>query len=40
MIVSYANSYNVEILNSFNPELNLKDSESAIRNKVENLMTE
>ena len=29
----YASSYNVEILNSFNPELQLKDTESAIKNK-------
>ena len=29
-----ANSYNVGILNSFNPELQLKDTESAIRNKL------
>ena len=30
----YASSYNVEILNSFNPELQLKDTESAIKNKL------
>ena len=30
----YASSYNVEILNSFNPELQLKDTENAIKNKV------
>ena len=27
----YASSYNVEILNSLNPELQLKDTESVIR---------
>ena len=30
----YASSYNVEILNSFNPELQLKDTESGIKNKL------
>ena len=30
----YASSYNVEILNSFNPELQLKDIESGIKSKV------
>ena len=30
----YASSYNVEILNSFNPKLQLKDIESAIKNKL------
>ena len=30
----YTSSYNVEILNSFNPELQVKDSKSAIKNKV------
>ena len=30
----YASSYNVEILNSFNPELQLKDTESAIKSKL------
>ena len=32
----YANFYNVEILNSFNPEL--KDTESAIKNKLIDLL--
>ena len=32
--VGYANSYNVEILSSFNPERQLKDTESAIKNKL------
>ena len=30
----YASSYNVEILTSFNPEVHLKDIESAIKNKL------
>ena len=29
----YSSSYKVEFLNSFNPELQLNDTESAIRNK-------
>ena len=36
----YASSYNVNILNSFNPELQLKDTESAIKNILKNLLTE
>ena len=28
----FASTYNIEILNSFNPELQLKDTESAIKN--------
>ena len=32
----FASSYNVEILNSFNPGLQLKDAESAIENKLKN----
>ena len=35
----YARSYNVEILNSFNLELQLKDIESTIKNKLINLLT-
>ena len=35
----YSGSYNVEILNSFNPELQLKDTESAIKNKLKKLLT-
>ena len=31
---SYTSSYNVEILNSFNPELQLKNTEFAFRNKL------
>ena len=30
----YASFYNVEILNSLNPELQFKDNESAIKNKL------
>ena len=36
----YAGTCNVEILNSFNPELEIKDTESAIRNKIKDLLTE
>ena len=36
----YASSDNVEILNSFNPKLQLKDTESAIRNKLIDLLPE
>ena len=39
-IKGYANSYNVEILNSFNPELQLKGTETAIKNKLIDLLTE
>ena len=31
--------YNVEILNSFNPELQLKDTESAVKSKLIELLT-
>ena len=37
---SYASTYNVEILNSFNPELQLKDTESAIKSKLIELLTQ
>ena len=36
----YASSYNVEILNSFNPELQLKHTESSIKNTLKALFTE
>ena len=36
----YASSYNAEILNSFNPELQLKDTESAIKSKLIELLTQ
>ena len=32
--------YNVEILNSFNPELQLKDTESAVKSKLRELLTQ
>ena len=36
----FASSYNVEILNSFNRELQLKDTESAIKSKLIDLLTQ
>ena len=36
---NYASSYEVEILNSFNSELQLKDNESAIKQKLKKLLT-
>ena len=36
----YASTYNVEILNSFNPELQLKDTESAIKSKLIELLSQ
>ena len=36
----YASTYNVKILNSFNPELQLKDSKSAIKSKLIELLPE
>ena len=36
----YASSYNVEILRSFNPELQLKDTEHVIKNKLKQLLPE
>ena len=36
----FASSCNVEILNSFNPELQLKDTKSAIRKKLIDLLFE
>ena len=35
-----ASSYNFEILNSFNPKLQLKDAESAIKNQLIDLLSE
>ena len=35
----FASTYNVEILNSFNPDLQLKDTESAIKNKLKKLLS-
>ena len=34
-----ASSFDVEILNSFNPDLHLKDTESAIKNKQKKLLS-
>ena len=36
---SFPSTYIVEILNSFNPELQLKDTESAIKNQLIELLT-
>ena len=36
----FGSSYNVEILNSFNPELQLKDTEFSIKIKQKKLLTE
>ena len=36
----YASSYSVEILNSINPELQLRDNESAIKSKLKQLLCE
>ena len=36
----YASSYNVDVFNPVNPELQLKDIESAIKNKLKNLLTQ
>ena len=36
----HASTYSVKILNSFNPEIQLKDTEYAIRNKLIDLVTE
>ena len=39
-VKGYASTYNVETLNSLNPELQLKDIESAIKNKLIKLLTQ
>ena len=36
----YVSTYNVEILNSFNPELKPKDTQTAIKNKLKKLNPE
>ena len=36
----YASTFNVQILISFNPGLQLKDTESAIKNKLTKLLTQ
>ena len=38
--IDYASSHNVDILNSFNTELQLKDTEPAIGNKLIDLLAE
>ena len=37
---SYASTCNIENLNSFNHELQVKDTESTIRNKIKHILTE
>ena len=37
---SFASSYNIEILNFFNPKLKLRDTESSIKNKLKKLPIE
>ena len=36
----FASTYNVKILNSLNPELQLKDTESGIKNKVKEILSQ
>ena len=36
----YASTYNVEILNSFNPELQVEDTESAIKSNLKDFLTQ
>ena len=36
----YAGTYSLEVLNPFNLELQLKDTESAIKNKLINFLSE
>ena len=36
----YASAYNIEILNSFNPELHLKDTESPSKSNLIELLTQ
>ena len=36
----YSCAYNVEILNPFNPELQIKDTETGIKNKLIDLLSE
>ena len=40
LLKGYARSYNLEILNSFNDEIQLKDTESVIKTKLKKLLTE
>ena len=39
-VKDYAHTYKVEILNHFNPELQLKNMDSAIKNKLKKLWNE
>ena len=39
-VKGFASTYNFEILNSFNPELQLEDTESAIKSKLTDLLTQ
>ena len=36
----FASTHNVKILNSLNPELQLKDTESAIKNKLKEILSQ
>ena len=36
----YLSTYNAKILNSFNPEIQLKDTQSAVENKIINVLPE
>ena len=35
---AFASTYNVEIWNSFNPEVQIKDTESTNKNKLKNIV--
>ena len=37
---SFASTHNAKILNSFNPALQIRDTESAIKNKLQKLVSE
>ena len=39
-VKGFASTYNFEVLNSFNPELQLEDTESAIKSKLTDLLTQ
>ena len=40
VLKGYASTYNVEISNSFNPKLQLKDTKSTIKNQLIELLTQ
>ena len=40
ILKGYASTYNVEISNSFNPKLQLKDTKSTIKNQLIELLTQ